>query len=1124
MIGLLLLLAAASVAVIGTESGTRWAMGHVIRFVPGELDVKEYQGTLLRGLRMGRVSYSIAAIRVTAEDLYLKPDWLRSHRSRVALQELTAQQIIYENTGNRDAERKPLAIAMPALPIDIAAADISTRTLRIGDPVISDFAAHDVRLNGNRIRANRVAGKMASVTASVSRLDTTLAGDVPMSADLLWRLDEGPWSGKGNVAGSLAELAFEHQLTGTHPARAEGKVFLLHRIDPEVDATVQFENWQFGGIKATAGVLQVAGTAQSYRVVLETGISDEQARSVMLTGEVSGDTKGLYSIDVLASGAAGRASAGGTLAWSPSFSTDLEIQAFGIDPAQITGLEAGKLDAELHLEARGVRDFVLEVDTLSGIYAVQPLNAKGRVARSQDDWTCTACIVSLGENRVLIDGELGPDTLRARVNVDASDLSLLWSPLAGALTADARVGGSRVLPEFSGTASGSELRWQGWALSSFSLNSRSSTLERVDMDIEVDGLRHGDTVFGGGSGSFSGSRNAIDSVLQWTLGVAEARAAAVIELTDEGVNADISSASLSEPYAGTWQLAGPVRVSINAGDISSSPLAWENGDSRLNVPTFRMTGGQLDVEAGLIALPLASLNAVLPGNVRLSGQLDANLQLTQSDGRRIGSLAWLQRDTVIRITPPRENPIDIRVPIASADFRLAGDALAGRAEVEIEPGNRASLDLDTDGLASDSALRARFQFSGSEWAWIPAFFPEIENFAGNITADVSAIGRLAAPELQGELRWQDGRLAIPALNLPLTDITVTVTGSSAGDARIEGSATSGRGELTIDGRMDDLLREDRSFTVNLGGRRATVLDWPDYRMIVSPDLVVRGSKDGIRVTGKVAVDQANISVRELPEGAVSPSADVTVAGRTETPKESMPLSGEVELQLGDSAHIRAFGLDTRLEGELRFVLPQNREPRAVGELELVDGVFSAYGQVLTIEAGTLTFTGPLDDPLVNVRAIRQVEGPDGTVTAGLELRGRARNVSSSVFSRPAMSEADALSYLLIGRPLEEATAADGSVLSGTAYGLGLRQAALITNQVGQNLGLDQLSVAGSNQSTTSLVAGKQINPRLYMRYAYGVFTEIGNLLLRYKLSERLTIEAGTGESQSMDLLYLVEKP
>ena len=123
-----------------------------------------------------------------------------------------------------------------------------------------------------------------------------------------------------------------------------------------------------------------------------------------------------------------------------------------------------------------------------------------------------------------------------------------------------------------------------------------------------------------------------------------------------------------------------------------------------------------------------------------------------------------------------------------------------------------------------------------------------------------------------------------------------------------------------------------------------------------------------------------------------------------------------------------------------------------------------------------------------------------------------------------MSEAEALSYLVIGRPLEQATVADGSMLSGTAYALGLTQATVITNQVGQNLGLDQLAVAGSNQSTTELVAGKQINSKLYVRYAYGVFTEIGNLLLRYRLSERLTIEAGTGESQSMDLLYMIEKP
>jgi translocation and assembly module TamB len=122
-----------------------------------------------------------------------------------------------------------------------------------------------------------------------------------------------------------------------------------------------------------------------------------------------------------------------------------------------------------------------------------------------------------------------------------------------------------------------------------------------------------------------------------------------------------------------------------------------------------------------------------------------------------------------------------------------------------------------------------------------------------------------------------------------------------------------------------------------------------------------------------------------------------------------------------------------------------------------------------------------------------------------------------------MSEADALSYLLTGRPLADATTADGSNLSNTAYSLGLRQAALITNQIGQTVGLDELTVSGSNQNTTELVAGKQINADLYARYAYGVFTRLGHLLLRYRISQSFAIEIGAGETQSMDILYTIEK-
>ena len=194
-----------------------------------------------------------------------------------------------------------------------------------------------------------------------------------------------------------------------------------------------------------------------------------------------------------------------------------------------------------------------------------------------------------------------------------------------------------------------------------------------------------------------------------------------------------------------------------------------------------------------------------------------------------------------------------------------------------------------------------------------------------------------------------------------------------------------------------------------------------------------------------------------------------------------------------------------------------------GTVNLVDGEFEAYGQRLVIEEGTLTFTGPADDPIVDVRATRTIENLDETIVAGLHLTGRAQNINSSVYAEPSMSEADALSYLVIGRPLSEATASEGTELSGAAVRLGLRQAARVTQEIGQSLGLDELTFIGDGGDATALVAGKQLNDRLYARYAYGVFSRLGMIMIRYRLSQRLSLEAGAGETQSIDLLYTVEK-
>jgi translocation and assembly module TamB len=271
------------------------------------------------------------------------------------------------------------------------------------------------------------------------------------------------------------------------------------------------------------------------------------------------------------------------------------------------------------------------------------------------------------------------------------------------------------------------------------------------------------------------------------------------------------------------------------------------------------------------------------------------------------------------------------------------------------------------------------------------------------------------------------------------------------------------------------------------------------------------------------VPQAEIIVREIVENAVTVSPDiVAVSDDFSTPRSAARYSGEARLVLSDDVHIAAFGLDTNVSGELIVRKSPDQQLTAEGQIELSNGRFVAYGQRLMIEEGTLTFTGPLDNPIVDVTATRTIEDFDSTIVAGIRLRGRANNLNSTVYSEPAMAEADALSYLMIGRPLAEASNSEGSQLSGAALGLGLKQASRLTEQIGQSVGLDELTFIGDGGDATALVAGKQINSRLYARYAYGVFSRLGMILIRYRLSERLSLEAGSGETQSIDILYSVE--
>lgn len=118
-----------------------------------------------------------------------------------------------------------------------------------------------------------------------------------------------------------------------------------------------------------------------------------------------------------------------------------------------------------------------------------------------------------------------------------------------------------------------------------------------------------------------------------------------------------------------------------------------------------------------------------------------------------------------------------------------------------------------------------------------------------------------------------------------------------------------------------------------------------------------------------------------------------------------------------------------------------------------------------------------------------------------------------------MSQEQALSYLVLGRPLNS-SGEDNNMLAEAALGLGLMGSAGLTGGLASNLGIDdfQLDTQGTGNKT-SVVASGNLTERLSLRYGVGVFEPANTIALRYKLSKKVYLEAASGLASSLDIFY-----
>jgi translocation and assembly module TamB len=330
-----------------------------------------------------------------------------------------------------------------------------------------------------------------------------------------------------------------------------------------------------------------------------------------------------------------------------------------------------------------------------------------------------------------------------------------------------------------------------------------------------------------------------------------------------------------------------------------------------------------------------------------------------------------------------------------------------------------------------------------------------------------------------------------------------------------GSARIGSGTAHASGRLEwhNSLPVGK---VQVQGTNLRVTDVPEAQIEASPDLEFNINRRRIEVAGTVKVPYAKIVPADLT-GAVRSSSDEVIVGQETTdPSKRFEVVSAITLSLGDHVSIDTSGLTGRLTGNITVRSGYDEVTSGTGELNIEQGKYTAYARKLDIQRGRLIFTGgPIGNPGIDIRAIK--EFPD--VTAGVNVRGTLLQPRLSFFSDPSLTQAQIVSLILAGGSLESAQNRQGAA----GNELLAQGGAILAQQLGSHIGIEDVSLESDLTNETSLVLGRYLSPRLYVSYGIALTEQLNVLKLRYSLGDRWTIKTEVGQARGADLVYTIQK-
>ncbi len=452
-----------------------------------------------------------------------------------------------------------------------------------------------------------------------------------------------------------------------------------------------------------------------------------------------------------------------------------------------------------------------------------------------------------------------------------------------------------------------------------------------------------------------------------------------------------------------------------------------------------------------------------------------------------------------------------RVSLGSLSFRAAN----GKSMAFPEHG-RLHAAFTLDFKAAPIPIAGQIDATLPDISRLSSWMPPLERPKGRLTLATLLSGTLAKPLVTGEIYLTGGAATIKAAGIRLQKVRLSAINRDGRRFNLHGRGHSGEGWLKVRGWLEPFSTPP-AMRLSMKGEAFEIARLPQARVEASPDLEFHLENNLARLQGKVSLPKAKIKIKELPPEAITVSEDEVILGKPKTkPPVPLKLTSDVRLELGKDVRFKGYGLKAKLTGYLK-VHSQDSQATAHGVIYLKQGKYKAFAQEIDITSGKLIFNGPVDNPYLDLQAVRKIDNDGVTVT--LRVKGPLIEPVLTVTSQPPLPKTEALAYFLTGHSFESGGGNEKTMIANAALSLGTR----LARPWLKRLGLDEIKVkTGATQAQTALTLGKYLTPDLYVGYAFNLFNGQGAALMRYRVSKRIALEAQSGASQSLDVFYTLE--